>query len=367
MAITGAAAIAGIAAGTVGGVSTAVIVGAGLALTAVGMITKTPWLSKIGGGLSMGGGIGGAIGGVSAGVGAAAADAGAAGAATDATTAAIAAPSAADAAGAGAQAAGNVAENTMATVGSGAPMGYGGAAAATDVTSGLASTATDAASGAASSVGDAASALSSAANPAAAGSIDANLAAPSLAQSAAAQGSSPAVAAAAQGSAPTADSIGANLQAASQAPGGQAMSNVATAANNAVPGTGAPMGFGSSVGSSPVTGAPALDAPSSFFGKLSSWWGDLDSKEKLGMMQMGAGLVQGVGKGALDMMAPNQVNVNQQQLDARTKNMSAAAMPTVGFSANPNARPYANTATITPQFSGPTPMVTKGLINGAKG
>lgn len=341
MAITGGAALIGAVAAGSGYVAVSTVVIAGLAMSAVGMVTGNKLLSKLGGGLSIGAGIGGLAGGLmGAGAGAAGGAASdvastasaTAGTAADATTTAIAAPSIADAAGAGSQAAGDLAEGTLgtaATTGSGAPVAFGGVAAPEGA-------AVD-------------STLAAAANPTAGNSINANLAAdtsPAASTAAPAQASNT-IASNIAAPSPSADAMGLNGQT----------------------GSGAPMGFsnpgGVDAGTFNGTGQ-GLTTGSSFMGDLaknvSGWWGGLDSKEKLVVGQVGAGLVQGIGSGALNMMSESQKQkLLQQQQQFRINNMSGAgAIPTVSIQPT-GAMPYsAPTATTTPVYAG------AGLINGAK-
>lgn len=412
MAITGAAAIAGIAAGTVGAVSTTTIMVAGLALTAVGYITNSSLLKKIGGGLSLGGGVSGAAAGAA---GAAGAGADAAGAA-DAAQSGMDAASVADSAGAGSQAAGDVAASATASATS-TPAdlisGYGGTADA-------ASSGADAASAAGSVAPGAA--VDSGMNVDAAGqglvdqSINANLASQSPAMQGVGQSSGAATTSANPANAFTpnsnpANSIAANTNAqsavtpGSQAAGNQAAygdyggtesgssasggptvangqtadvggGNVATTADPTGSGYSSPQGFGSAVGPdgtaqaanmAPASGANIMD-PSDYWNqamsKFQSTWGDMMNKYgNSTWARTGAGLAQGLGQGALSMLSASK----QQQLAAQEQawqhaNMTGAAMPTVGFSPS-TQNPFA-----TQPYTGATPKAAStGLINSAKG
>lgn len=398
MAITGAAAIAGGIA-TAGGVAAGVtlttmatIVGvAGLALTAVGMITGTPWLTKIGGGLGLAGGVasaGSAIGSA----------AGAAGTAADATTTGINSASVADTVGAGSQAAGDVAATNLATDGvtvggpmaatsgvTASPLGdvaassYGGVEAGTSAAGG-------AVQGATSTPIDAAT--QAALNPAQGTSINYNLASQSPASQVMAD------------SGPNFNPVNTNAvndNAANFNPPNTVANNIATdssvtpgsqaplgsaqqAAVNSpvgVTGDGAPYGFSNPNGldAGTLNGTGSITPPSSFAGQLwkavSDWWGNAGDKTQAAVLQGGLGFLGQAGKGALEMMGTNATLAQKQQLqDFQMRNMSGAgSVPKVGVAPSNGANPYTNannqamtTATTTPAF----PARAPGLINSAQ-
>lgn len=360
MAITGVAAIAAVGASTV--VSTTAIVVAGLAVTAVGMITGNSLLKKIGGGLS----IGAAGAGLAQGLGTSAATV-----APDAATSGMNAASVADAAGAGSQAAGNVAESTMATVGSGAPMGYSVADTAASAVTG---------SGAPVAFGSQAAqavdpALTAAANPAMGNSINASLSSPSQAMQSVASDTASQAAQTAGTAAPnvnpsnafTPNTIASNTNAASAvAPGSQA----AAPATGAVPGLDGVSYSGGGV----VNGGTGLQSSGSWMqdtmNSMGKWWSGLDDKSKLAVGQTAAGLVQGVGSGAMSMLSASKAQqLAQEQQDFQHANLSGAgSIPTVKM-APTGAQPYKTPAqvqqaaqqTVTPQYQ------NTGLVNGAKG
>jgi hypothetical protein len=382
MAITGGAALVAGVAGTVGGISTTAIMVAGLAITAVGIITKNPLLMKIGGGMSLGSGVAGAANGAGA-----AAEGAAASAAPDATSAAITAPSVAETAGAGSQAAGDVAASNLgdvgvsAVTGSGAPMGFDTAAslsnaapAVTDATGGLAATPVD-------------SSLAQAANPNAGNSINANLAATDTspaAQSAATPNMNPANVNPANTNAANVNAPNtnqANLAANSPvAPGSQAPVGVpgqsgasdVAAANTGVTGSGAPMGYNtpSNLSAGMLNGSAEMTPPSNYMGgvldAIGKWWTGAGDKTQSAVIQGGLGVVSGVGKGALDMISAQQQTALKQQLQTfQMNNMSgASSVPKVGVTPSNGANPYANANTPTPAFAGTTPRA--GLINTAQ-
>lgn len=373
MAITGAAAIAAGVAGTVGAVSTTAIMVAGLAITAVGIITKNPLLMKIGGGIGLGSGVAGAA----SGVGSAAAGSAAAGSA-DATSAAVAAPSIADAAGAGSQAVGDVAANTLAT---GAVPGLEGVAYAGSSAGGLVNGATtagavaDAAStGATGALGNAApvdSALQGAGD-----SISQSMATPSQAsQSVASDVSTQAAQAAGTGNvnpsnAFTPNSIAANTNAPNAvAPGSQVPTGAVNADGTmATTGSGAPMGFSPSA--TPIPNG--LQDSGSWWTSLGKFWNGLDSKGQLAVGQTAAGLVQGVGQGALTMMGQQSAQrIQQQQQDFEHANMSGAgSVPKINTTPSGAASPYATPAQIQQTATSvvqPTVTPAFGLVNRARG
>jgi hypothetical protein len=397
MAITGAAAIGAVAAG-VAGVSTTTILVAGLAITAVGYVTNSSLLKKIGGGMSLGAGVSGVAAGLS----------GAAGAG-DAATSGMAAASPADVAGAGSQAAGNVAEATTAA----ATDTSAAAASAADTagvganTYGFSTGLSPMTDGAASqfAVGPldsgAAGLANSGVNTANSGlvnqSINDAIAQPgpnasSLGQSSGAANTNPFNSNPVNVNEP--NTIAANTNAASPvAPGSQSYGGVAdgssasggpvTGANgNAVPGSnnygfttdGTPAGSGidqatasMNASVSPVPGPSgtygmqsSMDTWNQFLNKMQTTWGDLSQYTKNGVFQTTAGLAQGLGQGALSMLsASKQQQLLKEQQDYEHANMSAAAMPTVNIQPG-TTNPY---LTKTGTFTGATPSV--GLINKA--
>ncbi|NUX58644.1 hypothetical protein [Paraburkholderia youngii] len=405
MAITGAAALAGgIAVGT-GTVAMSTVLVAGLALTAVGLVTKTPWLTKLGGGMSMGSGIGSMAAGAGAG-------ATAAGAGADATTAGINSASVADSVGAGSQAAGDVAANTTAAatdtgVAVGAPMAADTGVTATPLADAASTTqAATSTTGAAQAVDPS---LTQAANPNAANSINANMSTPSPASQAiagdtsgyggTASGSSASGAGSAGNVNPanvnpananpanvnTPNTIAANNAAASpvapgnQAPSGQmpvnvssqGITNAPTAAGPATPSAlGGPITGGYSQGNAVVSDAnsygfelpqsqaldagtltgsgPGLTTGSNYMGNLlqrmGQWYKDLTPEGKLTVGQIGSGLVQGIGTGVSNMITQReQLALAQQQQDFEHANMSgASSVPKVGVMPSYGANPYTN-------------------------
>lgn len=391
MAITGAAAIGAIAAGTVGGISATTLLVAGLAITAVGYITDSALLKKIGGGLAIGSGAMG----VGAGAGAAEGAAGAA-------DAGMAAPSVADVAGAGSQAAGNVAEATVgaatdvssaaASVADTAGVGantFGFSTGLSPMTEGAAAQfSTGALDAGAQGLGDAAVSTANSGIPGQ--SINDIIAqqspnAQSLGQSSGAANTN--AANAFTPNANPANSIDANTSAASSvAPGNQAAGGYGgtadgtsasggPAASSGSAGGGSasgaadsgqlgPQGFGGQGGQAfNMTSQDPTDFWNQTMQKLSDTWGNMDKYTKNGIFQTGAGLMQGLGQGALSMMSESQKQkLLQQQQDYEHANMSGAAMPTVGFKPS-TTNPYRTNAAGT--FQGARPAV--GLINTAKG
>lgn len=392
MAITGAAAIAGVAAG-VAGVSTTAIVVAGLALTAVGMITKNSVLSKLGGGLSLG----------AAGAGLASSALSAASTTADATTSAINGASTADAVGAGSQAAGDVAASTTAAAtDTGVSVGAPIAADSGVVSSPLADSAgglQTAASGTGAVAAPVDPATAQAINPASQTSINASLASQSPADQAIAADSSGyggSAAGTSQSGAANANAVNANaanvnpanvnapntVQAnisadSSVAPGSQAPAMSAEQSPNAtgMTGTGSPMGFDSNSGLDAGTmngTGNGLQAPSSWLGttmqSMGNWWSGLTPQSQLAVGQSAAGLLSGIGGGALNMITEDKkMSLAQQEQNFQMANSSgAASVPKVGVMPSYGANPYANananaTPTATPAFQGATPKA--GLIN----
>lgn len=361
MAITGAAAIVGAVAAGSGYVAVSTVLMVGLAVSAVGMITKNQTLMKIGGGLGMGAGGVGAAQGIAAG-----------GAGAAESSAAAAGQTAPSAVAPGVQAAGDLGENVV----------VGGAMdATTGVTATpLAESAASGATGAAGSegvslgtnaMGDATQAVNSAANPAAtsinsaingASPAAANIGGSSAAQAAdtggfggAASGSS-----ASGGS----DTIASNVaQQSSVAPGPQAAAPVAPAApttqgatapvaptdggapvpNSGMPapgsaasgttGTGAPLGFNNPMGV-PAGNAVTQD-PAGWWTSMQKWFTDLDSHGKLAVGQSVSGLVSGVGKGVASYISEDQkLALEKQKYADQVRN--ANSIPTVGMTVNPN-------------------------------
>lgn len=373
MAITGGAAIVGAVAAGSGYVAVSTVVIAGLALTAVGAITGNKLLSKIGGGLSIGSGVGGlAAGGAGA--------AGAAAGATDSTTAAIGADSAVTTgAGAGSQAAGDLADSTLGATGSGAPMGFGAASGVDAATgaqvgaTGLA-TATDAATGVAPVLGTSANtgvspvdnALSAAGN----NTIDSSLASQSPAQSLIAGNQTTPVAAPVNANA-------ANVNAANVNPVNSIAANTAAAAPtttapapaaasaSATTGSGAPVAFGS-------TGANAVTQDSSSW--MGNLWNSLDAHGKLAVGQTAAGLVSGVGQGAMNAIAAGKKTALDKQQTFEQNNMTgASSVPTVNMAPVAGAAsPYATPTQVNQNAQAATAPITqltaaqKGLIKGVQ-
>jgi hypothetical protein len=169
-----------------------------------------------------------------------------------------------------------------------------------------------------------------------------------------------------------ANSIAQNTSQASNAPGSQAYGGVSdgsgasggpatqTAGNPsmATTGSGSPMGYGSSVGPDGTANVEnmsrTMQSPSDYWNKftenIDQWWTNQDKYQKNGYMQMGAGLMQGIGQGALSMMSESKKQaLLQQQYNDQKANMSGAAMPTVGF--KPSTQ---------------NPYKAAGLINSAK-
>lgn len=421
MAITGAAAIVGGIA-TAGGVAAGVtlttmatIIGvAGLAITAVGMITHTPWLTKIGGGLGLAGGVasaGSAIGSA----------AGAAGATADATTTSI---NTASAVTPGVQASGDLAATNLAadgvTVGgpmsattgvTATPLGdvaassYGGVEAGTSAAGG-------AAQSAASTPVD--TATQAALNPAQGTTINNALASQSPASQVIADsgGNVNAVNANAPNINPanvnTPNTVANNIAAPSSVtPVGQnsVVGGVPTPSAVGGPITGGysqgnayvgqdAYGFspGTSAGDLNVSNAsnfnvngldagtlngtgPGVQSPGNFFAnaadKIGQWYSDLSPNGKLTVGQMGMGLLQGVGTGVASIYnSQQQLKLAQAQQDFEHANMSgAASVPKVGVMPSYGANPYTNansqattTATTTPAYTAPR----AGLINSAQ-
>jgi len=341
MAITGAAAIVGgVAAGLTG--ATTVIAIAGLAITAVGLITKNQTLMKIGGGLSLGSSAAGLAGGAAAG----------ASGAADATTAGINAPSVADAAGAGSQAAGDVAaQSTAAATATSTPAdliaGYGASAVDPGLIGGAAAqTSTEAAISGAGGLNGSVAPVDPALNSAAANGIDQNLAAVSPAQQAvqsdvaASTNVNPANVNAANANPANinpanTNTIAQNTATASPvAPGTQAP-NAATATT----GSGAPYAFNSATAYTPVQNG--LQAPSSWWQDTLSWFQDPKNNS---LMQVGGGLLKGVGQGALTALAPDsRAKILGEQYAFERANLSGAgAIPTVNMRPSGAASPYKN-------------------------
>lgn len=351
MAITGGAALVGaLAVGTeVATITTVMMVG--LAVTAVGMVTKNAMLTKIGGGLGMGAGGAGLAGLGSAGAGAASEGAAAAGQAAESAVAP------------GSLAAGNVAEGQIAVGGAmdatsgvtatplaeSAAGGYGGVAEGTSATS------------------EASAAMNGAANPNAGNSIAEGInatspAAQSIAAPSAAQAGTGApagfggVGGSGATSAAPASSIGDSLGAQSSVvPGPQAAAPVTptvgapvTPTDGAVPapnsgmpapgsaasgttGSGAPNGFSNPAGT-PAGNVVAQD-PANWWTSMSDWFTKLDPHSKLAVGQTAAGLVQGIGSGAGTYMSNEQkLALDKQKYADQVSN--ANAVPTVGLSVN---------------------------------
>lgn len=363
MAITGAAAIAAGVAGTVGAVSTTAIMVAGLAITAVGVITKNSTLMKIGGGIGLGSGIAGAANGLSG--------AASAASAADSTGAAIQAPSIADAAGAGSQAAGDIAaSNTPADL----IAGYGSSAVDTGdglINSAGVQSATDAAVNAGGqTASDAAQApvdtsLNSAGNNSIAQNLTSQSPAQQAVQSSVAPNTNPLNTNAANVNAANvnpanAPDIATNTSAASPvAPGAQAAAGQT--------GSGAPMGFNSASAYAPVQNG--LQAPS-------SWWSDLmqsmtDPKNN-GVMQLAGGAVKGIGTGVGALIQGSMSgNMTDEQKWQQQNGSGAGAIPTVNIKPTGAASPYATPTQIQQRAaaavqSTATPAYN-GLINKAKG
>jgi hypothetical protein len=346
MAITGAAAIVGIGA-TAAGVSATVVAVAGLAITAVGMITGNKVLSKIGGGIGLGGTAAGLY-----------------NAATAATTtvadAAAQAPTVADAAGAGGQAAGNVAESNLAaatsgavdsgsgvissaldsgaagvqtaaeaaTTGSGAPLGFGGTGGVTSVAP-----------------------VDAALNTGAATDVGTSLASQSPAQQAI-QGS--------LANTNPANVNPANVNAANVNP-----ANAASAASTSTPGD-----LMSTYTGMSANGGTGLQSSSSWWNSVDKWWQHLSPTGQLAVGQTAAGLVSGIGKGALDMMAAGKQGEATDVQKWEMANMSGAgSVPTVNMKPSGATNVYKSPAqvqaaaqaaaqTTTPAFTG---LVKKNL------
>jgi hypothetical protein len=337
----------------------------GLAVTAVGMVTKNQTLMKIGGGLSLG-----------SGAGSLAAGAANAGASAASSSVAAAGQSASSAVAPGAMAAGNVAESTMATVGSGAPMGYGGGALAEQAASGAAGAAgSEGVSLGANAATDALASTNAAANPAgttiAEGLNASSPASQALASSGgggfggAAEGASasggPASAGASGAGSAATDTLQQGLDAASNAPGSQVAAPAAPSASApaapATPGVGYPstdtaalansgVGGSNSAGFTMPNGAAGsagasnaygfqMQEPASFWQGMTKWFSDLDSHGKLAVGQTAAGLVQGIGKGAGDWMSANEKTKFEKQ-KYNTEQANANSIPTWNVSVNPN-------------------------------
>jgi hypothetical protein len=370
MAITGAAAIAGIAAGAAG-VSTAVIAVAGLAITAVGMITKNQTLMKIGGGI----GLGGAASGL-----ASAASSAAASGATDAAAQGIAAPSIADAAGAGSQAAGNVAESSLASSVPGLEgVSYAGSGLAdtSGLVSGAAQTSTDAAiTGASGLSGEGTVApVDASLNGASSNSISANLASQSPASAAvqndvaasniAPVNTNPANVVAPNTNPANANTIAQNAAGSSPvAPGAQAAApgSQTVAAQAGQAGTGAPMGFDSAGAYTPVPNG--LQNPSSWWTDAQQWF---TNPKNNGLMQLGGGLIKGVGQGVGAMIQSSTAGKLTDQQKWEQANMTgAASVPTVGISPSGAKSPYPTPQQIQQRASQAVNTTTppyQGIIN----
>lgn len=374
MAITGVAAIGAAVAGGLG-VSATVIAVAGLAITAVGLITKNSTLMKIGGGIGLGAGASA----LASGIGSAATGAGA-----DATSSAISAPSVADASGAGSQAAGDVAEAASSTPDD-LISGYTGASDAAGDSAGLVNgagvqTVSDAAvnqAGAPLGVGGSQGAVApvdQSLNGAANNSInnmlsdaspaDANVATPN----ANVANVNPANANVANVNPANTNDITSNTTAASPvAPGATAPgSQTADAAGQtATTGSGAPMGFDASNAYTPVQNG--LQAPSSWWQDTLTW---MQNPKNNGLMQAGAGLIKGVGQGVGSVISANvskQMTAQQQWEDAN--NTGAASVPTVNLHPTGAPSPYKTPAQIQQAASQATATATpafNGIVNKAR-
>lgn len=364
MAITGVAAIGAAVAGGLG-VSATVIAVAGLAITAVGLITKNSTLMKIGGGIGLGAGASA----LASGIGSAATGAGA-----DATSSAISAPSVADASGAGSQAAGDVAEAASSTPDD-LISGYTGASDAAGDSAGLVNgagvqTASDAAvnqAGAPLGTGGSQGAVApvdQSLNGAANNSINNML---SDASPADANVATPNANVANVNPANTND-IASNTAAASPvAPGATAPgSQTADAAGQtATTGSGAPMGFDASNAYTPVQNG--LQAPSSWWQDTLTW---MQNPKNNGLMQAGAGLIKGVGQGVGSVISANvskQMTAQQQWEDAN--NTGAASVPTVNLHPTGAPSPYKTPAQIQQAASQAAATATpafNGIVNKAR-
>lgn len=265
MAITAVAAIAGGAAVGAGAVAASTLAMISVGVTAVGMVTKSKTLMKIGGGLGLGSAAAGMLGLGESAVAAVSAESAAANEAAQlSANAAWAQGGAAEAAGVGG-AAQDVANASFAQAG------------AQEVAGGVT-----------------ASSLEAGAAPAVEAAAPRGL----VESAAGAQPTGPSTASPVAGSAP---------QAASTASPAQASTGIGPR----------PIADASAVKPT-VNAMPSLERGSAWFDKIGEFWNGLDKSGKLAVGQTAAGLVSGVGQGAMQYMAAaDQREFQQQQINQR--------------------------------------------------